>query len=308
MTDASLWPIFAAGTFHAPDQPVLLATDQGFTLGLSVFDSLLFEGGACLFLEEHLARLEHGARGVGIPWPPPWDPRTTLYELAAKIGVEPLVLRTTLSRGAPGIGTTMVVTARAVAPPPHGGAHLWVPAARIRAEAALDGLKSTNRLRNVLAREAANRAGAWEALLVDTEARLIEGTVSNVFVRFDAELWTPPLDLGCLSGITRAQVLASLEDEPLLLASGERLRAVERATTLDELPHALEVFVTNSSGRATGALSVRGPGLVDLELPGAQGEAVRAVDGRIRRLERDYLARTRGSNASQGQAGSEPGS
>ena len=62
--DEARWPVFANGRFVDPDEPVLVAGDQGFTLGLSVFDSLLCEDGTLLFLEDHLARLERGARGA----------------------------------------------------------------------------------------------------------------------------------------------------------------------------------------------------------------------------------------------------
>lgn len=286
------WPIFVNGQWRRGDEPVLSALDQGFTLGLAVFDSLVFEAGTCLFLEAHMRRLARGARGIGLAWPPPFDPGEVLPKLAARIGESPLVLRTTYSRGAPGGAPSFVVSARPVTPPPAEGIALYVPAERIVAVSALDGLKSTNRIRNVLAREEAAREGAWEALLVDAGGRPIEGTIANVWARLGSHVWTPPLDVGCLGGITREQVLGSTRGAPIAEFS-----VGERAFTLGELGRADEVFLTNSSGRAFGVHRFFGPGIAPRELPGARGPAVAAVRARLEAIERAYRERTRAQNA-----------
>ncbi len=53
----------------------------------------------------------------------------------------------------------------------------------------------------------ARRAGADEALFLDTEGHCSEATASNLFVWTGAELVTPPLSCGVLPGITREAVL-----------------------------------------------------------------------------------------------------
>src|SRR5690606_38964721 len=60
---------------------------------------------------------------------------------------------------------------------------------------------------NVVALAAATEYGADEALLANTRGELCEGTGSNIVVERDGELLTPPLDSGCLAGITRELLL-----------------------------------------------------------------------------------------------------
>ena len=55
MTDEPVLWCFAGGELVTPDTPVLRADDPGFTLGMSVFDTVLYEDGCFYFLEDHLA-------------------------------------------------------------------------------------------------------------------------------------------------------------------------------------------------------------------------------------------------------------
>jgi len=74
-----------------------------------------------------------------------------------------------------------------------------------------------------------------EVLVVDEENRLLEGTVSNVFLVLDGRACTPPRELGILPGIIRGRVL---EDG--------RLPTDTRSLCLDDLDAASEAFLTNS--------------------------------------------------------------
>ena len=85
----------------------------------------------------------------------------------------------------------------------------------------------------------ARRAGADEALFLDTEGHCSEATASNLFIWTGAELVTPPLSCGVLPGITREAVLE------LATLRGTR-QSAERAFGLDELLAADEAFLTSS--------------------------------------------------------------
>ncbi len=68
-------------------------------------------------------------------------------------------------------------------------------------------IKSLNYLNHVLARIEASQAGADEAILLNAQGRVAEGSADNVFVVRDGHLLTPPVTDGALAGITRGLIL-----------------------------------------------------------------------------------------------------
>jgi branched-chain amino acid aminotransferase len=68
-------------------------------------------------------------------------------------------------------------------------------------------IKSLNYLNHIMARIEANHAGVEEALMLNPQGRLAEGTADNVFVVRDGELYTPPVSDGALEGVTRNLVM-----------------------------------------------------------------------------------------------------
>ncbi|MEQ9448782.1 MAG: aminotransferase class IV, partial [Rhodospirillaceae bacterium] len=99
----------------------------------------------------------------------------------------------------------------------------------------LAGIKSTNVLDSILAREEAAAAGADDALLLNTEGNVAEASAANVFALIDGGLVTPPVSDGALPGIMRGEVIR--------LARGE-----ERTITVESLERASEIFLSNALG------------------------------------------------------------
>jgi branched-chain amino acid aminotransferase len=100
------------------------------------------------------------------------------------------------------------------------------------------GLKTLSYGDAVAALIEARRAGAGEALFLDTDAHCSEATSSNVFIWTGATLATPPVSCGALPGITRAAVLE--------IAREMGVATEERVIELDELLGAREVFLTST--------------------------------------------------------------
>jgi 4-amino-4-deoxychorismate lyase len=71
----------------------------------------------------------------------------------------------------------------------------------------LPGVKSTSYAVNMAAEAEARRRGVDEALFVDGDGIVLEGTVTNVWWRIGDTLFTPSLDLGILAGVTRATLM-----------------------------------------------------------------------------------------------------
>ena len=99
---------------------------------------------------------------------------------------------------------------------------------------AVTGVKTTSYAENVVALAHAHARGASEALFLNTQGRVCEGTGSNVFAVIDGVIVTPPLSSGCLAGVTRDLVV-------------EWCGAEERDLTPADLSAAGELFVTSST-------------------------------------------------------------
>jgi len=101
-------------------------------------------------------------------------------------------------------------------------------------------VKSVALLPNVLAKQAAREAGAYEAWFVAGDGTVTEGSSSNAWiVTGGGELVTRSASTAILNGITRVAVIE--------LAREEGLQFVERAFTLAEAKAAREAFVTSTS-------------------------------------------------------------
>ena len=100
-------------------------------------------------------------------------------------------------------------------------------------------LKTTNLLGNCMAKEAAIAKGGDEAILVDEQGYVTEGSHSTVFQITGEELITTPLSGRILPGVTRSFVLE--------LAKQMSLPIREQKYTLTELCDASEVFLTGTT-------------------------------------------------------------
>jgi branched-chain amino acid aminotransferase len=102
----------------------------------------------------------------------------------------------------------------------------------------------------VVALRFAHDRGAGEAVFANTRGEVCEGTGSNVFYEHDGALVTPPLETGCLAGITRALLLEWLREDGLAVR--------EEAQPLPALRAAQEAFLTSSTRRVQAIAALDG--------------------------------------------------
>lgn len=226
-----------------PEEPVVRADDEALLRGRAAFETLRVYSGRPFRLDAHLDRLSASSESIGLPP----VARTELEELAALVlpaaGPDDAVLR-------------LVWTAGPAEGPPAGLALLspvpgWIEDVRARGARAvsllgvraavpwlLPGVKSTSYAVNMAAEAEARRRGADEAIFVDADGVVLEGTVTNVWWRTGETLHTPVLDLGILAGVTRAALAE--------LAPSSGCRVEEGAYPLEELLEAEEAFTSSS--------------------------------------------------------------
>ncbi len=129
-------------------------------------------------------------------------------------------------------------------------------------------IKTTALIANVLAKQAAREAGAYEAWLVDDDGLVTEGSSSNAWiVTGDGVLVTRSLSHAILPGITRASVLQ--------LASARQLKVEERAFTPAEARAAREAFITSAGSFVLPVVRIDGQAIGEGR-PGPITQALRA--------------------------------
>lgn len=104
-------------------------------------------------------------------------------------------------------------------------------------------------INSMLALQEALSGGADEALLLDPEGFVAEGSGENVFLVKDGVLYTPDVT-ACLNGITRSTVLT--------LAEEMGIKFVEKRITRDEVYIADEAFFTGTAAEVTPIREVDG--------------------------------------------------
>jgi branched-chain amino acid aminotransferase len=107
--------------------------------------------------------------------------------------------------------------------------------------------------------EVAQQQGFDEVILLNEFGRVAECTSANVFAVFGNDVLTPPVNEGCLPGITREVLLEEVRIPGINL--------LERGLTIEELHLAREVFITSTT---RGLLPVREIAGRPLSMPGGE--------------------------------------
>jgi 4-amino-4-deoxychorismate lyase len=213
-----------------------------------VFETLLVEQGVPRFWQRHMTRLLAGCRRLAIS---DIDSHT-LYEEARALlaGDERCILKIIITRGAGGRGygpggcgqPTRILQRHATTDYPEAysreGVRVRLCESRLSHNPRLAGIKHLNRLEQVLARSEWDDPDIQEGLVFDGDGRLVEGTMSNVFLTIGGRLYTPDLSRCGVAGIMRSIVLE---------LAGQLGQLVQHmAVSADDLAQAEEVFLTNS--------------------------------------------------------------
>lgn len=222
--------------------------DRGFQYGDGVFTTVRIESGAPLFLGHHLDRLRRDCQRLAIPYA---GSGVLLEDIRALLADRSQgVLKIQLTRGVGGRGyrppvrpaPTRALVWHPLAPHPAdypvSGVEARYCRTRLAINPALAGIKHMNRLEQVLARTEWPDGPIAEGLMLDTEACVVEGTMSNVFMVRGNRLITPLLDRCGVNGVMRALILEAAAELGFSLTE-DRLNPAE-------LEAADEVFLTNS--------------------------------------------------------------
>lgn len=269
--------------------------DRGFQFGDGVFEALRTYGSRADFLDEHLSRLEHSCAllHIALRWSRAELAREVERAVAAlpsfasapegahrapECSVRIMVTRGSLpealppvSKGTPG-QARLVILVRPLGP---SSPALYEQGIRVTSCTAPPsplwaGAKPTAYLNNLLAIGQAQRAGNDDALLLGAYGELLEGATSSAFLVRGGRLYTPPLSLGILPGITRDRVLGC--------AARSGIEASEKLLHIHDVYKADELFLTSSIRLIVAVVEVDGVRIGT----GSPGPVTRRVDAAYR--------------------------
>lgn len=233
------------------DDAVVSIRDRGFLYGDAIFETLRSYGGRPFMLRDHLERLTASAQALGI------GTRYTIDELERAVirllevnKLKDAYIRITLSRGEGGEGLTpsefssptLLIVSRPFRLYPgelyENGMRLILSDYRRSTTNPVTQHKTANFLTAILARQEALKKGGQDALFLNTDGDVCEGTVWNIFMVEGLRVVTPPLSANLLPGIIRSLVLK--------ICGETGIAAAEELFPASRLMEADEAFITNS--------------------------------------------------------------
>ena len=244
MTDT----VFLNGSFLPQDQAFVPVMDRGFVFGDGVYEVIPAYGGRLFRLDEHLQRLNDSLAGIRLH-----NPMTNaewadiLKQLVEKNGGGEQSVYLQITRGhAPrdhafpaDSQPTVFISSSPLKPVAAELLHNGVAAISLEdIRWKHCHIKAIALLPNILLRQQAIDAGAFEAILI-RDGIITEGAATNVFIVKDGVIKTPAKGPFLLPGITRDLVLE--------LAKANSLALQECSFGLQELQQADEIWLSSST-------------------------------------------------------------
>jgi len=250
---------FVNGEFMSLEKAVVPVEDRGFQFADGAYEVVATYGGRPYAVEPHFKRLERSLRELRISLDiRAYGLEEIVLEGIKRSGYPETLVYIQITRGVaprhhefpdPQVEPTVVMTVKELHRPP-----LAKYANGVRAISTRDlrwkrcDIKSISLLANILAKQQAAAAGAFEALLVDGKGRVTEGSSTSAFCVRQGILWTAPEGAHILPSITRGILLD--------LARKLEIPVREEFCTLAEFLQADEAFLAGTSVEALGVVQI----------------------------------------------------
>ena len=247
--------------------------DRALQLGDGIYEVTNVIGGMPLDEEPHLDRMERSLRELGMAMP--------MGRAALKIVMREVIARNRIANGLLYLQVTRGAVKRDHVPPVDGPRPTLIVTMRAQDMAGLAkrlekgiavstqpdirwgrcDIKTVQLLPNLLAKQAAKKAGAFEAWLVDADGYVTEGSSTNAWI-VDAAgtVITRDLTNAILPGVTRRIMLEAMAQA--------QMKVVERKFTVAEALAAKEAFISSATGAAVPVVTIDGKNIAN-GIPGA---------------------------------------
>ncbi|MGB3920638.1 branched-chain-amino-acid transaminase [Methanothrix sp.] len=255
--------IYLDGEFVPAERAAVSVFDHGFLYGDGVFEGIRAYEGRVFRLEDHVRRLFDSAQAIMLSIPLSQEEMAlAIRETLRKNNLRDAYVRPIVSRGYGDLGldplkckkpTVIIIAVEWGAM--YGNLYevgltaISVSVRRNAPDALPPNIKSLNYLNNILAKIEANVKGGNEAIILDSQGRISEGSGDNIFVIKNGKVYTPHT-LNNLKGITRE---AAIE---LALKNG--LEVIQTDLGLFDLYTGDEVFVTGTAAEIAPVTKIDG--------------------------------------------------
>jgi branched-chain amino acid aminotransferase len=206
-----------------------------------LFESLIFTNGKIFKLKEHLDRLYDGAKVLQFNIPlNKTELSKAIYKTIEKNHLTQAYVRVSVFKSCQSINIHIIAKPLPQYPKEiytQGVSIITVPTRRYPIESINPLVKSSNFGANILAKM--EGIGHFEAIMLNENGYVTEGTISNIFICKKRVLITPPAYLGLLKGITRNFVIE--------LAKTEQIEVKEEVISRFDLYSSSEAFLTFTS-------------------------------------------------------------
>jgi D-alanine transaminase len=270
---------YVAGQYLPHRQAAVHIEDRGYQFADGVYEVIAVNRGHLVDEAPHLARLHRSLAELRIAAPMVDGAlQIVIREVVRRNGVDTGIVYLQVTRGAAprehafpkAVKPTLVVTSRRTRPPDprlgnDGIAVITIPDIRWQR----CDIKSIALVANVLGKQAAREAGAYEAWQVDRNGEITEGTSTNAWiVTGDGAVVTRAADTAILNGVTRLAIFD--------IIGREGFRLVERPFSVAEAKAAREAFLTSTTADLLPVVHIDGAPVGDGK-PGPLSQKLRAA-------------------------------
>jgi branched-chain amino acid aminotransferase len=212
------------------------------TAGRSFYEVLRLEGNCCLFLEDHLERLENSLKLLGISYDLDHgeiaDKISKLISLAGvSTGNIKIILNFDEAKGKHPDTLLYFVRYRY---PSDDQYRFGVEASLLTVERIIPNAKFINNVVIDAVKREFDNKDIYETLLVNNEGYITEGSKSNVFFIKEDKIYTPPLNK-VLPGITRKYVFN--------VCNKQNIKIIDQDISIDNLNKYTTVFLSGTSAK-----------------------------------------------------------
>jgi branched-chain amino acid aminotransferase len=270
-----------------PIEKVRLSPGQaGLICGWGLFTTIRISRGEAFAYERHWRRLEKDAALIRLPMPhTAAKVRVHLHEVIRANNVTEGCARIYLVYNQVGFWQSEeaqpqvdLIIYSAPLPEYRQPVRLAVRAHGRHAAAPLAGVKSISWLANVWAVGEAQKEGFDEVVLLNERGEVAECTAANIFVVKNKKIYTPPLNSGCLEGVTRGILFE--------IAPEAGIPVVEQAMRPEDLYSADEIFISSTNRNIIGVGEIAGNVIAS-----APGPITRQLDELFESHLTDYVTR-----------------
>ncbi|HEV8607226.1 MAG TPA: branched-chain-amino-acid transaminase [Tepidisphaeraceae bacterium] len=238
--------------------------DHGLLYGDGIFEGIRVYNGKIFECDAHVRRLYDSAKAIRLKIPlGPAELKSAMEQTVKANGFNECYIRVLVTRGVGSLGIdpnkcanpSLIIIADIVQVYPRemfekGIAVITASTLRMHPSALSPRIKSLNYLNNILARIEANDAGVSEAIMLNHEGNVAEGTVQNVFIVRETQVQTPTTHDGILEGVTRRVMLE--------ICHKLAIPCVEKSIQRLDLYIADEMFLTGTGGEVMPVTKIDG--------------------------------------------------